>query len=320
MTKVSIIIPIYNAEEYLGECLDSVLNQTLKDIEVVCVNDGSIDKSLEIINEYKNKYKNKNIKIINQKNAGVIKARITGFKNATGKYIGWVDADDVVDKTMFEKLYKACIKNKAEVSYCNYNFFPKEVINKEKWFKKYEGNKTWQFVNKNTIQWNKIVSRDLLNDMNLEELFEKYGEGSYAFVLIKANGIVSVDECLYNYRVGHTSLSSNFKNVEWFKKTVDINKSKIQYIEEHLYDEYWLKYFTYLYLYYSLILMIVSAYNNNKKYYNLGKINIKEYKLFSKKYNEYLKYNFSKLKYIFLKYFGCKSYFMMKIAAKIVLK
>lgn len=104
MAKVSIIIPVYNAEKYLEECLESIMVQTLKDIEVICVNDGSTDKSGQILNEYAKK--NSRIKVIHKENGGVVSARNVGYDVATGKYIGFVDSDDWVEPEMYEKLYE----------------------------------------------------------------------------------------------------------------------------------------------------------------------------------------------------------------------
>src|SRR5690625_1641691 len=100
--KVSIIIPIYNVENYLEKCLNSVINQTLNEIEIILINDGSPDESLNICKIYQNK--DKRIKIINQKNHGVSHARNQGIKIATGQYIGFIDPDDWVEPFMFEKL------------------------------------------------------------------------------------------------------------------------------------------------------------------------------------------------------------------------
>lgn len=316
--KVSVIIPIYNAEEYLEECLNSVINQTLKEIEIICVNDGSTDNSLKIIEQFQRK--SNKIKLISQKNAGVIKARITGLENATGKYIGWIDSDDFIDKNMFSKLYKMAEENNADISFCNYNFYPNKVINKKKWYKPYEGATTWEFINANTIQWNKIVKKELIDKINLKELFLKFGEGSYGLVLIKANTIISTDECLYNYRVGHTSLSSNFKNIEWFKATIERTEKKYQYVKDNKYGKYWEEFFNYVYLYYSLILIIVAAYNNDKKNYKYGLEIIKKEKLFSKKYIKYLNNSFSPMKLLFLKNVGTRSFLLMRVACKIILK
>ena len=103
MPKVSIIVPIYNVEQYLRECMDSVVNQTLKDIEIICVNDGSTDSSLSIIKEYAQK--DNRIKIIDKPNSGYGDSMNKGLDMATGEYIGIVEPDDFVSKDMYEVLY-----------------------------------------------------------------------------------------------------------------------------------------------------------------------------------------------------------------------
>ena len=118
--KVSIIVPVYNVEKYLRECLDSLVNQTLKDIEIICINDASPDNSLKILKEYKKKYP-KLIKIIDLKNnVGVGYARNHGLDKAQGEYIAFVDPDDYVDVTMCEKLYAFAKKNGADLVPFNY--------------------------------------------------------------------------------------------------------------------------------------------------------------------------------------------------------
>jgi len=118
MSKISIIIPVYNAEKYLKKCLDSVINQTYKDLEIICVNDGSIDNSLNILKEYKKK--ESRIIIIDKKNQGVSAARNDGIKKATGEYITFLDSDDWVELNTIEMLYNTLIKNKVDVVRCNY--------------------------------------------------------------------------------------------------------------------------------------------------------------------------------------------------------
>ena len=119
MPKVSIIVPIYNSEKYMEKCIDSILNQTLNDIEIILVNDGSTDSSLEIAERYKQR--DKRVIIINQINSGPSIARNNGIKIATGKYIGFVDSDDYIEKTMYEKLFEVADNNKVNVAMCNYN-------------------------------------------------------------------------------------------------------------------------------------------------------------------------------------------------------
>ena len=108
MKKVSIVIPIYNSEKYLQTCLDSILAQTLKEIEIIAVNDGSKDRSREIIEEYQKRYPS-TIHVINKENGGMSDARNKGVEKATGEYISFVDSDDYIEPTMLEKMYQNCL-------------------------------------------------------------------------------------------------------------------------------------------------------------------------------------------------------------------
>ncbi len=109
--KISIIIPIYNAERHIGQCLDSVVNQTYKNLEIICINDGSTDDTASILNEYKEK--DKRIILINQNNMGNSISRNIGLNKVTGKYLFFVDADDYLMLNIIEKLYNTIIMTKA---------------------------------------------------------------------------------------------------------------------------------------------------------------------------------------------------------------
>ena len=113
MPKVSVIIPVYNVEKYLSQCLDSALKQTLTDIEFICVNDGSIDKSGEILAAYA--AKDRRIKVINQTNGGYGKAINTGLAAATGEYVGILESDDWADENMYASLYQTAAENNLDV-------------------------------------------------------------------------------------------------------------------------------------------------------------------------------------------------------------
>lgn len=116
--EVSIIVPVYNVEEYLPKCIDSILAQTFTNFELLLVNDGSIDGSGEICNEYA--LKDKRINVIHKKNGGLSSARNMGLKNSKGNYIGFVDSDDYIDKDMYGTLHGLCIKRKADIAICNF--------------------------------------------------------------------------------------------------------------------------------------------------------------------------------------------------------
>lgn len=115
---ISIIVPVYNTQEYIEKCLDSILNQTYKNIEIIVVNDGSFDESKNIIEKMQKS--DSRIKLINQKNSGVSVARNVGIKNSKGSYITFVDSDDYVEINYIEELYKCIKKTNSEIAICNF--------------------------------------------------------------------------------------------------------------------------------------------------------------------------------------------------------
>lgn len=118
IAKVSVIVPVYNSEKYLDRCIKSILNQKLEDMEVILVNDGSTDKSLEIIKKYAKE--SDRIKIINKPNKGVSSARNSGIDAAGGDYIGFVDADDWIHPDMYKNMYEKITKTQSDICICNY--------------------------------------------------------------------------------------------------------------------------------------------------------------------------------------------------------
>lgn len=128
MTKVSIIVPIYNVEKYLDRCMESLLNQTLKDIEIIMVDDGSPDNCPQMCDEYAKK--DSRVKVVHKKNAGLGFARNSGLDIATGEYVAFVDSDDYIDLGMYEKLYKTAIENNNEAVFCAFKceFSPNRFI------------------------------------------------------------------------------------------------------------------------------------------------------------------------------------------------
>ena len=119
--KVSILVPIFNVEKYLRQCLDSVVNQSLKDIEIICINDGSTDSSPEIIKEYAKN--DPRFVVINKTNSGYGDSMNKGLEKASGEYIGIVESDDWVDVDMFENLYNIAVQNDVEVVKSNFYFY-----------------------------------------------------------------------------------------------------------------------------------------------------------------------------------------------------
>ena len=243
MVKISIIIPVYNVEKYLRQCLDSLIGQTLKDIEIICVNDGSKDNSLEILREYKNK--DSRIVIIDQINQGVSVARNNALKIAKGEYIGFVDSDDWVDADFFEKLYYSAIKNDCDIAVGGiaWNFTSGELdfidlkFKKSKIFNKTPDKYKITRVAKAAYIWNKIYKKELFEKLKLE--FEPgicYEDMMFSHIILhESEKLVTVPNTFYHYRANPLSLVHNdtpekkldFKNE--ILKTIDyVKKNKIK--------------------------------------------------------------------------------------------
>ena len=166
MPKVSVIVPIYNVEKYLAECLNSLIAQTLEDIEIICINDGSNDGSYNILSDFAKK--DSRIIVINQDNMGVSYTRNKGVEVAKGEYVAFIDSDDWVDVDYYEKLYNSAIKNKADVSVSSiiktsskYRFSILEY-KEEKVFENYEDKLMVCGIPEKSYVWNKIYKRDKL--------------------------------------------------------------------------------------------------------------------------------------------------------------
>ena len=208
MYKVSILIPIYNVEKYLHQCLGSVINQTLEDIEIICINDGSTDNSPAIINEFASK--DTRIKVINKPNTGYGHSMNQGLKMAQGKYVGIVESDDFVDLNMFESLFKAAETSKADIIKSNYF---EQVKNNSKFievFKNEEYGKIFSpKIHQNIFQsptsiWSAIYRREFL--LNNDIYFNETPGASYqdvAFVfksLACAESILPIKNAFLHYR------------------------------------------------------------------------------------------------------------------------
>jgi glycosyltransferase involved in cell wall biosynthesis len=224
--KVSIIVPVYNVEKYLRECLDSLVNQTLKDIEIICINDASPDNSLKILKEYKKKNP-KLIKIIDlKKNVGQGCARNHGLDKAQGEYISFVDSDDYVDVTMCEKLYAFAKKNGADLVQFNYmEFFEKNYKNQNSIVKRTNSKyfsgpdlcvPREKFISKATVVvWARFCHRSTWDNIRFPDLVHE-DVAIYFFHLVRAQKIVKLEDSLYFYRKRICSITTSgikFSNV-----------------------------------------------------------------------------------------------------------
>lgn len=294
---ITVIIPVYNAERFLSECIDSVLNQTKDKIEIVIVNDGSTDDSASIIECYAAEYKN--IRAITQKNSGVEMARAVGYQYARGSYIGWIDADDIAKPEMFEKLYLLALKEDADFVYCDYEFFPHKVVTKSKWFKEYKGVIDGDFIDRNTQCWNTLVRRDLYERVHIDELLLEFSEYCWIAAMIAAEKIAFTNEKLYRYRVGHSSISGGefVGKVEHYKKGVRITRNLKKLIAGTPYEKVLDSYFDYRYIYKLLLLMLVAAKNSDKKTYEETRTELKRMQFRKNPYlDRFVANNYGKLK------------------------
>lgn len=148
MYKVSVIIPIYNVSQYLRQCLDSVVNQTLRELEIICVDDGSTDNSLEIIREYADK--DERIVVLTGPNGGYGKAMNRGLKQASGEYIGIVEPDDYVELQMFQELYETASRNQLDFVKSDFYRFKEDKAGQEQ--------KTYEQIDKTQLCYGKLLN------------------------------------------------------------------------------------------------------------------------------------------------------------------
>lgn len=315
MPKVTVIVPAYNAEPYIEQCAKSLLEQTLDDIELIFINDGSTDKTPQIIEKLIRGHDNAHL--FNQENKGLYKTREIGLSRATGEYVGWCDADDFAEPKMYEKLYQAAIKNNSEMAYCDYAWFPEKIKTKEKWFREYQGKVDVNFVERNSQPWNKIVKRDLLERLDIGKHFVSCFDEIYIEVLLTAKNPVAVEEKLYNYRVSSTSMSVSYTNVPHYIRFIRASEELKTVVQPVISDsKYWQDYFDYRIIYYTLMTMVVAANAGDKKAYEKCRSRMKHFS-----YNQHLKpimdYNFGTLKSFILRDFINKNYSLARAFCRV---
>ncbi len=233
--KVSIIIPVYNVEPYLDRCLNSVINQTLKDIEIIVVDDGSTDNSKKIIDRYGQL--DERVRIVHQNNQGVSAARNIGLNMAEGEYIGFVDSDDWIDENFYEKLYFSAKKYDCDISSTN--------ILKHKKYKKYNLLYKKELIAENTTNkiklcedktqrffyvWNKIYKNSFIKKYNIKfPIGRIYEDISFSINAIYfANKIVSVPSTKYNYFERKDSITKSKNDFEKKEKDHKIAYEELQ--------------------------------------------------------------------------------------------
>ena len=238
--KISIIIPVYKVEKYLEKNINSLINQTLNDIELIYVNDGSPDNCLKILKKYQEK--NNNIIIIDKKNEGAWKGRIDGIKKATGEYISFVDSDDYVEPDFAEKMYNNISQNESDIAVCGFRRIDAvsgKILSEEM---KYKNNRQINYDNNfeevisvNTALWNKIYKAELLKKMidlsNPPRILEDMMFLAMNYLNVKK--ITFVEDCLYNYIVREGSAMNVLKKEEIKKIQQSMLEVKKHYIDNN---------------------------------------------------------------------------------------
>ena len=249
MKKVSIILPVYKVEKYIDRCMESLVNQTYKKLEIILVDDGSPDNSGRICDEWAKK--DKRIKVIHKENGGVSSARNLGLEKATGDYIGFVDPDDYVDLTMYEKLIAKAQEEDADITFCGFKQVNEETGNelliKEVNLNKVCTNDRWGLfllfgsqIKDNTRYANKVhgmIWRELFKRESIgENRFRNFAVGEdlifYFDVINEKTKFAILDEFLYFYLIRKSSVMQDFN-----KKRAEQRKATQKFINENYSDK-----------------------------------------------------------------------------------
>lgn len=296
--KVSIIVPVYNSEKYLNRCLDSLINQTLEDIEIILINDCSTDDSLSILNLYKQQYGDKIIIKNLTENKGPGGARNIGMEEAKGEYIGFVDSDDDVSCEMFEKLFK--IAKRANYDIVDSNFYdelsnnnikttPREAIGELDLEKR-----KLMIINSGYL-WTKIIKRNIIIDNNIR-FREKTAFEDLEFIsviILYCKKICATNMMLYNYRNNNASITRKYSTKVHISEKMDSARVLFEKFKEaNAYDDYRDEITYRIYIVYANMLHDTIAFENSKN------INLQLFKRLHDFFFELVDYDYSDNKYI----------------------
>ena len=243
--KISIIVAVYNIEQYLRRCLDSIVSQTYRELEIITVDDGSTDGSGAICDEYAEK--DARIKVIHRENGGLSAAWNTGLSVASGAFLGFVDGDDFIEPTMYEAMLAALHEHQAEIAVCNHRQWGSgrndEVFS----------NKAYPFRNITALEryvsadkrlrilptvWSKLFKRDVVEGLSFTAGKTSQDVMYTTKAFCKASRVVYLDQCLYNYNVGRPdSITNKKKGERRLAIEVPVWKEQIEYLQANGYAE-----------------------------------------------------------------------------------
>ena len=249
--KVSVIIPCYNAEKFIGECLDSVVNQTLTDIEIICVDDGSTDDTNAILNDYAKK--DKRITVLRQINSGAGVARNKGLNIATGEYLSFLDCDDVFETEMLDKMYQTAQKEDLDIIVCRADSFDnrnksKEIIQwsiredllpKNRPFSGIEMDKNFYFTFV-WWPWDKLYKKSYIDSLgiNFQALRTTNDMFFVASAMVSAKNVDFIQDVLVHHRVGVKSSLENTREKSWNCFCQALVKVRQYLIDNNLYERF----------------------------------------------------------------------------------
>lgn len=291
MSEISVIVPVYNSEDFLTESINSLLNQTFTDFEIICINDGSTDQSLRLLNNLKKR--DNRIKIIDKENGGCGSARNVGIENAHGKYVYFFDPDDYIREDAFEKLYENAENNDSDMVFSQIAWYSegktinlnKPGINLDKHFKNVDFNNftfTYKDIKRYVLNsyfapWIKLYKTDFLKVENNFHFPENIAFDDVPFhveTIIKAKRISFVPEAFYQYRTSNVnSVSNTSSNSVDIFKICDIIENILR--ENGLFEEFKSNFYEFKIV--QLLLYVIPS--NSEMYYKgvkyeLMKINI----------------------------------------------
>ncbi len=237
MKKISVVIPVYNVENYLSECLDSIISQTYKNLQIILVDDGSTDNSGNICDDYAKK--DNRITVIHQANQGAGAAKNAGLDLVKGEYFSIIDSDDYVEHNYYETMISAMEKYNADVVQCLFrNVFKNININRNYNFPSKNGRlvSSNQFLFELLYDWkyaifaNKLFKTKLLQDIRFP-VGRKIDDEFFTYKLIcSAKKIVNINNVLYNYRMRQSSVMNDNNNIVLLKDRADCYIERMDYI------------------------------------------------------------------------------------------
>lgn len=236
MAKVSIIVPVYNTENYLKKCLDSLVSQTLEDIQIIIVNDGSTDNSQKIIDDFYNKYPKKIVKLSKQ-NGGLSDARNFAIPYINSRYVAFIDSDDYIEPNMMESMYDVAIKEDIDLVECDFIWEYDKRIKNDSGIT-YAEIKDY-FINGRVMAWNKLIKTSIILDNNIKFPFGlRYEDVEFFYKMVPfIKKHKNINKEFYHYIQRNTSIANtqNEKNGDIFKILDNILEF---YKKNNLYNEY----------------------------------------------------------------------------------